>query len=97
MKDILYFLKYLTSFLVPVVMEKKQGTLSPVEVCLVNGRYHLNSAHVNYSFGGLHTVFERVFAHLEIQDREFSSVLVLGFGAGSVADILRNRYEKNAG
>lgn len=55
----------------------------------------LDSAHVNYSFGGLHTVFQRAFSNFNIKNREIKNVLILGFGSGSVASILQDEYGKD--
>lgn len=65
-----------------------------LEVLYANGKYVLDSAHVNYSFGGLHKVFQKVFAQFEINKREIKKVLILGFGTGSVASILQEEYKK---
>ena len=66
-----------------------------VEVLYSNGKYVLESSHVNYSFGGLHIVFRRAFSNFNIKNREIKNVLILGFGSGSVASILQNEYGKH--
>ena len=55
----------------------------------------LDTAHVNYSFGGLHKVFQIVFKRFGIKQREIKTALILGFGCGSVASILQDEYNKN--
>lgn len=66
-----------------------------LEVLYKNGKYMLDTANVNYSFGGLHLVFQKAFTHAGIKQREIKSVLILGFGGGSIASILQDEYGKN--
>lgn len=81
-----FFSKYLSSFF---PTERVQTPYNYLEVNKLNGNWVLDSKHVNYSFGALHTVFRDA---LQLFVRDVSSlheVLILGFGAGSVARILR--------
>ena len=48
----------------------------------------LNSKNANYSYGGLQEVLNRGLRQISMNN--ISSVLVLGMGAGSVVDSLRN-------
>ena len=90
------FIKYLSSFLFAHTIEKRKSDVSgKIEVLFTNGKYVLDSAHVNYSFGGLHTVFQKAFSQFGIKGREIKNVLILGFGSGSVASILQDEYGKN--
>lgn len=74
-----------------VVIKTSKGDLDAVlEVTLVNGKLSLNTQNANYSFGSLHKAFQRVFRLLKIKNRRIDKVLILGFGAGSVAEILHN-------
>lgn len=83
------FGSYMNTFIIETITSKHNPEL---EVVLVNGRYQLNAGNVNYSFGPLHDAFRRYF-HLDIpQLLDGSKVLILGFGAGSVAYILREEY-----
>jgi spermidine synthase len=87
--------RFFTSFLLPVKVEERIGAVTPrLEIYLSNGRYTLDSAHVNYSFGGLHALFRRAFSRFNIRDRDMSNALILGFGTGSVASILCDEYKK---
>lgn len=87
--------QFLMSFLSPVKVEERAGEVSPrLEVYLSNGRYVLDSTNVNYSFGGLHTVFRKIFSRFDIRNREIDNALILGFGAGSIARILCDEYKK---
>ncbi len=76
------------------LVEKADSSLSPgLEVVRMGGRLMLNSANTNYSFGGLHRVFRKAFKKLEIDKKPPRTVLILGFGAGSVASILRSEMK----
>lgn len=87
--------RYASSFLFPGKIEEGRSSVSgKLEVHYVNGKYMLDTANVNYSFGGLHTVFQKAFGQFNIRQRKLSNALVLGFGAGSVASILQNEYGK---
>jgi spermidine synthase len=86
---------FLMSFLSPVKVEERKGVVTPrLEVCLSKGRYVLDAGRVNYSFGGLHAVFRKVFSRFDIRKRDIGNALILGFGAGSVARILCDEYKK---
>lgn len=63
-----------------------------LEVCWVRGRKILDGATVNYSFGGLHVVFDQAFRRLELRRRPIHGVLLLGLGAGSVVHLLRRDH-----
>lgn len=67
------------------VVERRPTAKNPaLEVALRNGKYVLDSARVNYSFGGLHAAFADVFQELEVRRRAPQTALVLGLGAGSI-------------
>lgn len=89
------FLKFVSSFIFPFKMEERKSDVSgKLEVRFTNGRYVLDSENVNYSFGGLHTIFQQAFSQFHIKDRNIKHALILGFGSGSVASILQNEYGK---
>lgn len=82
------------SWLVPTQLEKVRGELHhDLEVNVQNGRVMLDTANVNYSFGALQDVFNYAFTKTHLYDAEIKSVLILGFGSGSVAELL---LEKNS-
>jgi spermidine synthase len=88
-----YASKHLKLFSSRKVIEKSASMLNDtLEVLKVGDVLMLNSANTNYSFGGLHRVFRRAFEKLSIDERNVSNVLILGFGAGSVASILQDEY-----
>lgn len=65
-----------------------------LEVVDLDGHRMLNAASVNYSFGSLQRVFEDAFALLRLAERRIESALVLGYGAGNVADLLRRGWAR---
>ena len=64
-----------------------------IEVSLINGRYQINAGSVNYSYGPLHDAFRRYFNLDPPVSGKNSPVLILGFGGGSIATILRKELE----
>ncbi len=81
---------YLSSFAGEQLIAHYPSKVGPdIEVCLINGRYQINAGSVNYSFGPLHDAFRRYFNLDPPQLTEEATILILGFGAGSVASILR--------
>jgi len=92
---VLKLLKYLYSFFNEEIIENAQSAINPcIEITYVNGKLVLNTNNSNYSFGSLHRVFQKVFKEIKIEKHEINDVLILGFGAGSVASILINEYGK---
>jgi spermidine synthase len=88
--------RFFTSFFSPVKVEERKGAVTPhLEIYLSNGRYVLDSARVNYSFGELHALFRKAFSRFNIRKRDISNALILGFGTGSVASILCDEYKKD--
>lgn len=87
----------LRSYLGEVVVERVESQKNGVlEVCLYRGRYVLNSQNANYSYAGLHKLFQKVFRKIKLTNRKIRNVLLLGLGAGSVVHILRKEYDINA-
>ncbi len=86
--------EYLNSFFKEKVIDTFDSEVNPLlEVALINGRYQLNAGSVNYSFGPLHDAFRRYFKKDPPVLHANSNVLLLGLGAGSVANIIRNELE----
>lgn len=61
-----------------------------LEVWLINGKKTLEAESVNYSFASLHRVFQKAFKKSALSEKKIGKALILGFGAGSVARILRD-------
>jgi spermidine synthase len=70
-------------------VEKVHSDYNTLEVVSRDKKLILNAPHVNYSFGTLHQVFKNAFRQLNPDYRKIENVLILGFGAGSVATILQ--------
>lgn len=85
--------EYLNSFFNEKVIETFHSELNPeLEVTYINGRYQLDCGSVNYSFGPLHDAFRKYLKRDPPRLDDRSSVLILGFGAGSAATILRHEH-----
>lgn len=86
-------IKHIVSYLYPLVIEQRIGKVNPyLEVNLVNGKYRLDTSKVNYSYGSLYKIFDQTFHKFNLNASEVKNVLILGFGAGSVASLLREKY-----
>jgi spermidine synthase len=89
--------RYLSSFVWGYSLEKTSSPVNPyLEVCYINGKMLLNSENVNYAYGSCSDAFNTIFRKLNIKDREPKSVLILGYGVGCIADLLRNKYDIDA-
>jgi spermidine synthase len=90
MKRLIAAIKRMWGGLAPVeLVEQATSGLNPtLEVVRSGDTIMLNAASTNYSFGGLHRVFRKAFARVGMAARKPEKVLILGFGAGSVASIL---------
>ena len=80
---------YILSYLYPVTVEVTGSRYNPVlEIVFYAGKYALNSENTNYSFGTLHTLFNRIFRKLSLNWSAVNNILILGFGTGSIASII---------
>ncbi len=85
MKSLHKYLSYIVRF---VVEESSSIHNDKLIVAIQDGKYVLNSQNANYSFGSLHRVFQKAFKIIRLKERNFSSCLLLGGGAGSIPSIL---------
>lgn len=86
--------RYLSSFASEQAVSIYKSEIGPdIEVSVINGRYQINAGSVNYSYGPLHDAFRRYFNLDPPESGVEKPVLVLGFGGGSVATILRIERE----
>ncbi len=65
-----------------------------LEVQKVNGKFILDSAEANYSYGALQKAFEFAFQQLELKNFFPKKILMLGLGAGCVLEILENYFHE---
>lgn len=92
MKTLHKYLSYIIRF---VVEESSSIHNDKLIVAIQDGKYVLNTQNANYSFGSLHRVFQKAFKIIKLKERNFSSCLLLGGGAGSVPSILYNELNLN--
>lgn len=86
--------KKILSWVWPQKVQIRTGEISPVlEIAFENGKKVLNAGQVNYSFGALHEVFQLAFSKTKIAELKPETVLILGFGAGSIARILTDELK----
>jgi len=84
-------IKKLISYIFDIPIEKAQSRFSgEIEVSLCEGQYKLSTKNAIYSFGKNYTSFDVAFKSIDIQNQQIETVLVLGFGLGSVVDLLEN-------
>ncbi|MBI9034627.1 MAG: methyltransferase domain-containing protein [Bacteroidales bacterium] len=97
MSYILCFVRYLISYFKEVVLEVSSSSIHDnIEITVVNGRKVLNSGEANYSYGTLKDAFYQLFKEINISNHQVQNVLILGFGGGSVAKVLRKEYYPEA-
>ncbi|MCC6460268.1 MAG: fused MFS/spermidine synthase [Saprospiraceae bacterium] len=83
------------SYVLPVTLETASSAQNPeLAVMLDRGRLQLLSGNAIYSWDDLYHNFTIAFGSLDIEERPFSDVLVLGLGLGSVPFILEKLYEQ---
>ena len=81
------------SFLYPITIKTYESAFSgKIELTYEYGSLVVNTTEANYSYGSLHEVFRSVMKKLHFK-QEKSKVLILGFGAGSIAQILVKEYK----
>ncbi len=66
------------------------GKYGPLRLTWEGGHLVVNSGNANQSYGNLHAIWQQCLGDLHIKTRAPRSILILGFGAGSAAAILRN-------
>ncbi|MBL7790517.1 MAG: hypothetical protein JNL75_11870 [Chitinophagales bacterium] len=97
-----FYLK-LASYFYPVTIEKSHEPYY-LELILSKNKLILDSTHANQSNEGLKQAFHQAFHHLGVYEKKYENTLVLGFGLGSVVELLQAKkclgkvtaYENNA-
>jgi len=85
--------KKLLSYIYPLTIEEIRSEHNQfLEIVLFDGKYSLNSRNTNYSYGTLYILFKKIFRVVEIDWKNVRKVLILGFGTGSVAELI-NQYQ----
>lgn len=65
------------------------GKYGPLKLAWEGGHLVVNSNMANQSYGNLHAVWQQCLGELGIARRAPADILIIGFGAGSAASILR--------
>ncbi len=87
-----FFIKLL-SYFVEVKLEERIGKYNNyLVVTMRNGRKRLNGKRANYSHGTLQMAFDAAFIKLKLEASKFKSLLMLGYGTGSVPMLLKHKY-----
>ncbi|MEZ4916936.1 MAG: fused MFS/spermidine synthase [Chitinophagales bacterium] len=82
------FFKKLISYFYPIIIQKYSSKYNGVlELSLQNGQLVVDAKNANYSYGSLHKLFRKVIDEFTFEEGK-KEVLILGFGAGSIATIL---------
>ena len=82
-------LKSLLSYAWPMTEWKGHGKYGPLALVWEQGHLVVNSATANQSFGNLHAIWQQCLEDQRVAMRPLRNILLLGFGAGSSARILR--------
>ena len=78
------------SYIFDVPLERRTSPLSgELTVSIHKGQYKLSTQEAIYSFGNRYSSFSTAFKALDTNNKPIESVLVLGFGLGSVVDLLK--------
>ena len=87
----MFYFKKIFSYIFDFPVEKRQSRFSgEVIVSFHQGQYKLSTPNAIYSFGKNYTSFDIAFKSLDLQSTKIENVLVLGFGLGSVVDLLED-------
>jgi spermidine synthase len=88
------YLKKLISWLWPVAIEVRESDINPyLEVIMDRGRLMLNSEMENYSYGSAKTYYRKILKKISLKRDKIRDVLILGFGVGSIASILKEEIK----
>ena len=82
-----FYLK-LASYFYPVTIEKSHEPYY-LELILSKNKLILDSTHANQSNEGLKQAFHQAFHQLGVYEKKYENTLVLGFGLGSVVELLQ--------
>ncbi len=86
-------LKKIASYIWDIPIATYNSPYNPhLQVVWSGGRKMLHSKNANYSYGSLHEVFSEACTRISKEISEAKSILVLGFGAGSILHILEKNY-----
>ncbi|MEO8734822.1 MAG: methyltransferase domain-containing protein [Flavobacteriales bacterium] len=90
------WLKCLLSYAWPMPVWQGPGRYGPLQLTWESGHLVVNSGHANQSYGNLHAVWQECLSELNLRRDPPGSILILGFGAGSAATIIRQEFGLSA-
>lgn len=88
--------KCLLSYAWPMPVWEGPGKYGPIKLVWEGGHLVVNSNNANQSFGNLHAIWQQCLDEQKVAERHPRNVLILGFGAGSAAFILRKELRLDA-
>ncbi|MDY8137927.1 fused MFS/spermidine synthase [Aquimarina sp. 2201CG5-10] len=83
-------MKKILSYIWPFTKTVTSEVSGPLEITWMNGKKVLDSRNANYSYGNLQQLLDYGLSLIPIDD--VSDILLLGLGAGSVIESLRNKF-----
>jgi len=87
------FLKKILSHLFEIPVEKVSSEVSAeLRVSLVRGKYCLSTRNAVYSFDDQYSSFKTAFEKLNIEKRDITNSLILGYGLGSIPLLLNKKH-----
>lgn len=88
--------KRLFSYFTEFHIESAPSDINPhLYVSLSKDRYQLSTANAIYSYGDLYDNYNKTFQQLDLDSLNIETVLVLGFGLGSIPFMLEQKFKKN--
>jgi spermidine synthase len=90
------FWKKWLSYFIEFELERVESVFSnDLSLCLSDGKIQLNTEKAIYSWEDKYDNFYKAFAQTKWEAMTTSSVLSLGFGLGSIVQMLENNFHKN--
>ena len=95
MKSFIHAILKILSYVFDIPIENHPSIISgEIIVKRVNNKIRVDTKKVNYSFGSLHRVFENALKKINPFEKfPIQNILILGFGAGSIYEILRKQID----
>jgi spermidine synthase len=89
-------MKKILSFLFPIKLNSYDTQYNGIlDVTLLNGKKILDTAISNYSYGSLQRILHKALKMLPFTET-MQDILVLGMGAGSIVQTIRESFQSNA-
>jgi spermidine synthase len=89
-------MKKILSYILPIRFKNYQSTYNgPLELNIVNGKLLLDTLSSNYSYGSLQRILRLGLKTTGVEN-SVKNILLLGLGAGSVIQTIREEFHSNA-